>query len=77
MQLTIDVKERAIDKILYLLEHLKEDVTIVRKTPSDDMPIEVIEERDPDYGYVKEARIRRENGEKTYSIDEVMEEFEL
>ena len=28
------------------------------------------------YGYVKEARKRRENGEKTYDIDEVMKEFE-
>jgi len=29
MQLTIDVKNSALDKILYFLEHLKDDVTII------------------------------------------------
>lgn len=76
MEFTIDVKERALDKIIYLLEHLKEDVKIISKIPDNDLNIEVIEENDPDYGYVKEARKRRENGEKTYDIDEVMKEFE-
>ena len=76
MQLTIDVKDSALDKIMYLLEHLKNDVKIVSKTPSSDLDIEVIEEDDPDYGYVREARVRRENGEKSYSVDEVLREFE-
>lgn len=76
MQLTIDVKDSALDKIMYLLEHLKNDVKIVSKTPSSDLDIEVIEEDDPDYGYVREARVRREKGEKSYSIDEVLREFE-
>lgn len=31
MQLTIDIKEDAIDKILYFLEHCKEDVKILDK----------------------------------------------
>jgi len=75
MQLTIDVKESALDKIMYLLEHLKNDVKIVSQTPSSDLDIEVIEEDDPDYGYVREARVRRENGEKSYSVDEVMREL--
>ena len=75
MQITIDVKNSAIDKILYLLEHLKEDVTIISRTPVSDLDIEVIEENDPDYGYVKEAREARKNGEKTYSLDEVFDSF--
>ena len=31
MQLIIDIKEDAIDKILYFLEHCKEDVKILNK----------------------------------------------
>ena len=31
MQLIIDVKDDAIDKILYFLEHCKEDVKILKK----------------------------------------------
>ncbi len=31
MQLLIDVKDDAIDKILYFLEHCKEDVKILKK----------------------------------------------
>jgi hypothetical protein len=79
MQLTIDVKNSAVDKILYFLEHLKEDVTIISRSPEVDetnLDIEVIEEDDPDYSYVREARARREKGEKSYSVDEVMREFE-
>ncbi len=32
MQLVIDIKEDAIDKILYFLEHCKEDVKILDRT---------------------------------------------
>lgn len=31
MQITIDIKESAVDKILYLLKHLKDDVTILEE----------------------------------------------
>ncbi len=76
MQLTIDIKESALDKIMYLLEHLKNDVKIIEKIPSDDFDLEIIKENDPDFDYVKQARKRREEGEKTYSVDEVLKEFE-
>jgi len=76
MQLTIDVKSNAIDKILYFLEHLKDDVTIIRQATGENMDIEIIQEDDLDYGYVLDARERRKNGEKRYAIDEVMKEFE-
>lgn len=76
MQLTIDIKESALEKVMYLLENLKDDVKIISKIPSNELNIEVIEEGDPDYAYVKEARERRKKGEKTYGIDEVMKEFE-
>ena len=70
MQLTIDVKDSAIDKIMYFLEHLKDDVKILSKIPSSDINIETIGEDDPDFQYIKEARDRRAKGEKTYSLDE-------
>lgn len=76
MQITIDVKNGAVDKILYLLEHLKDDVTIISRSPKSNIEIEVIREDDPDYGYVEEARERRKKGEKTYSLDEVLKEYE-
>ena len=76
MQITIDVKNGAVDKILYLLEHLKDDVTIISRSPESDLELEVVRENDPDYGYIKKAREAREKGEKTYSLDEVLKEFE-
>jgi len=32
MQLTLDIRESAIDKIMYLLDNLKPDVKIIKKT---------------------------------------------
>jgi len=75
MQLIIDVKDSAIDKIMYFLEHLQDDVKIVSKTPDSDLDIEIIAEDDPDFQHIKEARERRAKGEKTYTLDEVMQEY--
>ncbi len=76
MQFIIDVKDSALDKVMYILENLKDDVKIISQKMTDDFDIEVINEDDPDYAYVKEARKRREKGEKTYSIDEAIKEIE-
>ncbi len=35
MQLTIDIKDEVADKILYFLEHFKDDITIIDKNGSD------------------------------------------
>ena len=42
----------------------------------DTLNIEEIKDDDLDYKYILEARERREKGEKTHSIDEVLKEFE-
>ncbi len=76
MQVTIDIKESALEKVMYLLRNLKDDVKIISQIPGGELNIEVIEEGDPDFVYVNEARKRREKGEKTYDIDEVLKEFE-
>ena len=47
MQLTIDIRESAIDKIMYLLDNLKPDVKIIRKT--DAQQIESISDEEQNY----------------------------
>ncbi len=72
MQLTIDVKNSALDKILYFLEHLKDDVTIIRRSPNSDLSIEVIEEDDPDYKYIVKGREERKNYPENYgTLDDI------
>jgi len=72
MQLTIDIKEGAIDKVLDILSKLKDDIQIV----GYEKDIEIISKDEEDYRLIEEARIRRKNGEKSYSIDELLKEFE-
>lgn len=73
MLLTLDIKESAVDKIAYLLSHLKDDVTIVDASNAD---IESISKDDPDYRYIMDARKRREEGEKSHEISEVLKKFQ-
>jgi len=46
-----------------------------KKSPILDLNIEQISPNDPDYKLVEEARKNRANGEKIYSLNEVMKEF--
>ena len=72
MQVTIDIKESAVDKIMYLLEHLKNDVKIISKTPSGALEIEVIEEDDPDYESIVRGRREREKHPERYgTLDDI------
>jgi len=66
MQLTIDVKNSAIDKILYFLEHFKDDVTIISRSPDGELDIEVVEENDPDYKYIVKGREERKKHPENY-----------
>ena len=66
MQLTIDVKESALDKILYLLEHLKSDVKILARTDSIALDIEEITQNDEDYQEILDARRERKNNPQNY-----------
>ncbi len=47
MQLTIDIRESAIDKIMYLLDNLKPDVKIIKRT--DTQQIESISDEEQNY----------------------------
>ena len=59
MQLIIDMKEGA------------DDIQIVDYEKN----IEIMSKDEEDYRLIEEARIRRKNGEKSYSIDELLKEF--
>ncbi len=63
MQLTIDIKESALDKVMYLLNSLKSDVKIV---DTDSLNIEIISQYEKDYKYILEARKERETHIKDY-----------
>ena len=58
------------DGINFLLKQATE-----KKSPILDLNIEQINPNDTDYKLVEEARKNRANGEKIYSLDEVMKEF--
>ena len=78
MLLTIDIKESAVEQMMNFLKNLKDDVKIVSKKMIDNheqLDIEFIDENDPDFKYILEAREARKNGDKIYSLDEVIKEF--
>ena len=74
MLITLDIKDTAYDKMVYFLNNfMKNDVKIIDSSESIDM--QSIKENDSDYKYILDAREARKNGEKTYSIDDVIKEF--
>lgn len=75
MQLTIEIKESALDKILYFLDHLSDDVRIVRQN-NEPFELEAISEDDPDYRLAMEAKKRRDAGETVHDLDDIIKEFE-
>jgi hypothetical protein len=72
MTLTLDIKDSAFDKIIYFLSHLGDDVKVVNTL---DQNIEAIEPADSDYAFIMDARLRRADGEKCYSLDEITKEL--
>ena len=52
MQLTIDVKESALDKVMYLLNNLKDDVRIIDKKKSSLVASVMESQEDIKYGRV-------------------------
>jgi hypothetical protein len=84
MTLTIDIRDNVADKILYFLNHFKDDVKILNNKDIslenekilEPLDIEVVDKNDPDYTLYQEAKQRRTDGEKTYSLDEIMKEFQ-
>ena len=72
MQLTINIKDSALDKVLYLLENLKSDVKIVNSSNNNILDIEPISKTDKDYNHIVFGRKERvENPENYGSVDDV------
>jgi hypothetical protein len=72
MLLTIDVKKSAVDKILYLLEHFRDDITIISQSPEVDLNIEVIGEDDPDFKYIVQGRKERNEHSENYVAEDAI-----
>lgn len=69
MTLTIDINDSVADKILYFLEHFKDDIRIVNKEALD---ISVVTPNDPDYQRLLNARLERENHPENYgTLDDI------
>jgi len=69
MTLTIDINDSVADKILYFLEHFKDDVKIVNQEALD---IEVVTANDPDYQKILNAREERQKHPENYgSLDDI------
>ncbi|MEA3522730.1 MAG: hypothetical protein U9R50_07125 [Campylobacterota bacterium] len=66
MQLTIDVKDSVVDKVMYLLNSLKSDVKIINKTETNSLDIQAITEDEEDYQYILKGREERKNGSQNY-----------
>lgn len=67
MQLTIDIKESAIDKVMYLLNHLKSDVKIISSKSDDILDIQTLSKDDEDYQYLLHSRNDRKINPDDYS----------
>ena len=72
MLLTIDVKDSALDKILYFLNHLKSDVKIINKIDTNSLDIEKISEHDSDYNLILDGRLERSKNPENYgTVDDI------
>jgi hypothetical protein len=63
MQLTIDIKESALDKVMYLLNNLKSDIKIV---DTNSLDIEAITDYDQDCKYILDGRKERDTHPENY-----------
>ncbi|NWF66978.1 MAG: hypothetical protein HXX81_05875 [Campylobacterales bacterium] len=74
MQLSVNIQNDVVAyKVLWFLEHLKDDGVSVEV--KDCLDIEAILKDEDDYKYFLDTKKRRENGEKTYLLDDVIKEF--
>jgi len=72
MQLTIDIRDSAIDKIMYILDSLKADVKIIKKSDTNSLDIERVSKNDSDYQLILSGRDDRKNNPKNYgSLDDI------
>ncbi len=73
MLLTIEIKDNAIDEIMYFLENLKDDVTIIQKDENKFSDIEMIKKDDADYQYIVKGREERKKHPENYLTEDAIE----
>ncbi|MEA1982224.1 MAG: hypothetical protein U9N39_01665 [Campylobacterota bacterium] len=66
MQLTIDVKDSALEKIMYFLNHLKADVKIISKVDTNELNIEKVSTTDDDFKFIADGREERKKNPENY-----------
>ena len=72
MQLTIVIRDSAIDKIMYILDSLKADIKIIKKSDVSSLDIERVSKNDSDYQLILNGRDDRKNNPKNYgSLDDI------
>jgi len=67
MTLTIDINDNVADKILYFLEHFKDDIKIIDKEVLD---IDVVYPQDADYQSLLKAREERKKSPQNYLLED-------
>ena len=83
MQLTLDIEKDFIDKLqeTFGTSNIKEalnDLLDFYKTSTlleSNLKLEHIQLDEQDYQLIKDAKTRRQNGEKTYSLDSILNEY--
>ena len=59
MVVTLDIKESAVDKILYFLNNLKSDIQIINTSEKNILDIEPVLEDDEDYQFMLKSEKER------------------
>jgi hypothetical protein len=68
MRLTIEIKDSVADKILYFLEHFKNDITIIHDE-RENLDIEIVTEEDSDYPLILKGREERKTNPENYMAE--------
>lgn len=72
MQLTIDVKESALDKVVAFFDKLKSDVIIIDSKHSEPLDIEPVLKGDKDYDFMVQCDKDRKNNPQNYgTMDDI------
>ncbi|KIM12248.1 MAG: hypothetical protein KU38_05015 [Sulfurovum sp. FS08-3] len=77
MQLTLELEDSFVDAIKkeFNTPNLKDALYTLYQSYKEKMSLEIIGQDDSDYEYILEAKKARQNGEKLYSIDEVLNDL--
>ncbi len=74
--LTLNIKNDAYEHLIYFISKIGNDIEIVKDEIIKPLDIENITKDEEDYQLYLEAKQRREDGEKSYSLDAVLKDFE-